>query len=135
MIKVIYGTKGMGKTKLLVDKANNAAAEGRGAVAYIDDNNQLMYDLKHEVRFVNMSDFPVRGAREFMGFLCGMISGNYDLDTIIIDGLTYIVKEDISSMEGFFKNLKDLVSKFKVDLYISINGEEAKMPEFVREFV
>lgn len=135
MIKVIFGKKGMGKTKILVDKANSLAVDGKGSVVFIDDSNQLMYDLKHEVRFINVADFPVNGASGFMGFLCGIISQNYDIDGMLIDGLTYIVKQEIGALESFFKDLSLVSEKFNVDFYMSINGDPEQMPAFMKEYV
>lgn len=135
MIKVIFGKKGMGKTKILVDKANSLAVDGKGSVVFIDDSNQLMYDLKHEVRFINVADFPVSGASGFMGFLCGIISQNYDIDGMLIDGLTYIVKQEIGTLESFFKDLSLVSEKFNVDFYMSINGDPEQMPVFMKEYV
>lgn len=135
MIRVFYGEKGMGKTKILVDSANFLAVEGRGDVVFIDDSNQLMYDLKHEVRFINVAEFPVDGASAFLGFICGIISEDYDINGIFVDGLTYIVKQDISTMEGFFAKLKDISTKYNIEFYISINGRTSDAPEFVKEFI
>ncbi len=135
MINVIYGKKGMGKTKILVENANNFAEQSSGDVVFIDDSNQLMYDLKRKIRFINVADFPVEGSTAFLGFLCGMISQDYDIDGVFIDGLTYIVKERTENLKEFFTGLKKLASKYNVTFNISINGDNEEMPEFLKEFI
>ena len=135
LIKVIYGKKGSGKTKKLIDTANALAGGSKGDVVFIDDSNQLMYDLKHQVRFVNVSEFPIKGEEGFFGFLCGMISANYDIGSILIDGLTYIVEQKIGTLENFFKKLDYISSTNKIDFYISINGEPDVMPGYVRNYI
>jgi hypothetical protein len=134
MVKVIYGEKGAGKTKILVDTANSLAKDTTGDVVFIDDSNQLMYDLKHEIRFINVSEFPVNGDQSFLGFICGIISEDYDIDGIFIDGLTYIIKQEISLLEEFFAKMKELANKFKIKFYISINGNPKLMPEYLKEY-
>ena len=135
MIKVIYGTKGMGKTKTLVDTANSLIAKSSGDIVFIDDSSQLMYDLKHEVRFINVAEFPVVGASGFLGFICGIISENYDIDSMLIDGVNYIVKENIASLSEFFSGLKQLAEKYDIDFYVSANGDPENVPEFIKEFM
>ncbi|MCR4435899.1 MAG: hypothetical protein QHH06_09040 [Clostridiales bacterium] len=135
MIKIIYGKKGMGKTKILVDEANKHGAGGSGNVVFIDYHNQLMYDLKHEVRFINVSEFPVRNAEAFLGFICGIISANYDVNGIFIDGLTYILKQDIESLQPFFMKLEEVSKKFNMEFHISINGDPDLCPDYIKGYL
>jgi len=134
MIKVIYGEKGMGKTKLLVDTANKLAVSSSGDIVFIDDSNQLIYDLKREIRFINASEFPVTGPSEFLGFICGIISQDYDIEGIFIDGLTYILKYKVELLEKFFGELRQVSDKYSIDFYISINGSPDNMPEYIKEY-
>ena len=135
MIKVIYGPKGMGKTKVLIDTVNKLAQQAKGVVVFLDDSTQLMYDLKHEVRFVNVSDFPFLGRDGFFGFLCGILSQNYDIEGIFIDGLNYITKQNAVELESFFKNLQEVVDKTGIDFYITINGTSEALPEFLKPYI
>ena len=135
MIKVLYGEKGTGKTKALIEAANNLAAEGSGDVVFIDCQNRSMYDLKHKIRFINASDFPVCGPREFLGFLCGIISQDYDIEGIFIDGLTYIVKQDADRLESLFEGFGLLAGKYGVSFYISVNGKAGEAPDFIKEYM
>lgn len=134
MIKVIYGEKGMGKTKVLIDTANRLSKEGAGDVVFIDDSTQLMYDLKHEIRFVNMNDFPGMDQNGFFGFLCGILSQDYDIEGIFIDGLNYIVKKNAGELGEFFEKLRALEKKSGIDFYITINGKNTDIPAFIKEF-
>ncbi|RCX16777.1 hypothetical protein DFR58_1092 [Anaerobacterium chartisolvens] len=134
MVKVIYGKKGMGKTKILLDAANAMALEDAKNVVFIDDSNQLMYNLSHKVRFINVSEFPPDSPPVFIGFLHGIISSNYDVNGIFIDGLTYFLKEDINALEQFFKEINCISQKYNIAFYISINGDLDKMPEYLKEY-
>lgn len=134
MIRVIYGEKGMGKTKILVDTANNMALEGNGDVVFIDDSNQLMYDLKSSIRFINVSDFPIKGQAGVLGFLCGIVSQNYDTEAIFIDGLNYIVKQKAAELNELFDSLKAVSEKYRIDFYITMNVKADEVPEFLKEF-
>ena len=72
MIKVILGDKGSGKTKRLIDLTNDALKTEHGNIIFVDDDKRYMYDLRHEIRFVDASEY--RGAykctaHEFIDFL------------------------------------------------------------------
>ena len=134
MIKVYYGKKGTGKTKHMLDSANGLVRESKGDVIYIDDSNELTIKLDHKIRFVNVLDYPVKGADAFLGFLCGVASQNYDIETIFIDGLTYIVEQTAEELSKFFAGVEKLSREHNVDFYMSINGDENNPPEFITKY-
>ena len=135
MIRVFYGEKGMGKSKMMVDMANDHADNRDGDVVFVDDSNDLMLKLKHRIRFTDVSVYPVSGAEQFLAFICGIISQNYDIESIFIDGLTYIVKEDINSLENFFTKISSLMEKYGIHFIFSINGKPEAMPAFLKAYV
>ena len=135
MIKVIYGGKGTGKTRFLVDSANAMAQGNYGNVAFIEDSNQSMYKLIHEVRFINILEFPISDEDGFIGFICGIIAQNYDTKGIFIDGLTYILKKDSKGLESFFSKLKLIASKYEVEFVISVQGNKEEVPDFLKEYI
>jgi len=135
MIKVIYGQKGTGKTKWLIDTANKVSREAKGTVVFVDYSTQLMYDLDRKIRFVNTSDFPLTGSDSFFGFICGMISQNYDIQDIFIDGLNHITKQTAFELESFFDSLKLLGDKYEVDFHIILSGSKDDIPEYLNQFI
>lgn len=135
MIKVFYGRKGIGKTKQMLENANSIVKQSSGNVVYIDDSNELLIKLSHDIRFINILDYPVSGSEAFLGFICGVASQNYDIETVFIDGLTYIVHEDADSLRKFFEGIEKISKEHNVHFYISINGDETNVPEFIAPFI
>jgi len=135
MIKLIYGEKGTGKTRTLVEKANAMAQGNYGNVVFIEDSKQSMYDLVRDIRFINILEFPVCNEDGFIGFICGIIAQNYDTKGIFIDGLTYILKKDAQSLEKFFSKIKEIAVKYEVEFNIAINGSWDDIPEFLNEYI
>ena len=125
----------MGKSKMMVDLANEHAAMNHGDVVFIDDSNDLMFKLKHMIRFTDVSVYPVEGAGQFFAFICGIISQNYDIESIFVDGLTYIVKIDINELGGFFNNIQLLADKYNINFFFSINGKPEAMPAFLQNYI
>ena len=98
MVQIISGKKGKGKTKYLLEKANNAVNEANGSIVYLDKSAKHMYELSNKVRLINVSDYPVRSFNGFIGFICGLISQDHDLEQIYLDSflkLSQKKKKDI----------------------------------------
>jgi len=137
MIQIIFGKRGSGKTKRIIDLANGAIKEQKGDVLFIDDDNRYMFDLRHEVRFVNAGEYDVHGADKFMGFIKGILAGNFDVSLVFIDAFLRLVqvdKPDIYTLDGFFGEMEELSSRCNVDFVISLSEDAGLVPEPIRKF-
>ena len=140
MIRVIMGDKGSGKTKRLIDLANEALKQEHGNIIFVDDDKRYMYDLRHEIRFVDASEYPAAyqcNAREFLGFLCGMLSADFDLSLVAIDAFKKIVRTDLAAeeMADFFAQLEKLSETHNCNFVLSISSSEADVPEYIKKYV
>lgn len=135
MIHVFCDKRGSGKTKALINMANDAILESKGNVVYIDDDKRHIYDLDRRIRFISTEEFTVKDDKCFYGFLCGIISEDYDIETIFIDGLFNIVQSDISHAAHLFSDFEKLSQKFNVEFFININSEDKEVPEFIKKYV
>ena len=102
MVKVICGPKGSGKTKRIIEAANEAVAVAKGNLIFITDTKRYMYDLKREVRFIDTSDYSVAGEDALCGFIKGVIAGGYDNEYVYVDGIARIAGKAIKDMAQFF---------------------------------
>lgn len=139
MIQVILGDKGSGKTKRLIDTTNEALKNEHGNIIFIDDDKRYMYDLRHEIRFVDASEYPVAykcNASEFLAFLCGMLSADFDLSLIAVDAFKKLVKTPLAApeMEGFFKNLEALSAAHNCNFLLSVSAPDEEVPEFIKKY-
>jgi len=135
MIRLIYGKKGSGKSKRLLDMANAEVTASEGDIVYIDDDTRYMYDLKHEIRFVNTRDYAIDCPEKLYGLVCGMIAQDYDIASIYIDGVKNIVKKNAGNLEKLLKELDSITKKFDVKTYVVISGEPDSMPEYLKSYV
>ena len=61
---------------------------GRAPLAIkLTDTKRYMYDLRREIRFVDVSDYAVAGEDALCGFIKGAIAGGYDNEYVFIDGV------------------------------------------------
>ena len=135
MIQVIAGKKGSGKTKRIIDLANTASKDSRHDIVFIDDDNRYMYDLRHEVRFINAGEYDIANDQMFMGLILGVVAQNFDLGLIFIDAFKKLIKADIASTEWMFDRLAKLSEKHSVDFVISVSEDPADLPEFIAKYV
>ena len=84
MVQLIVGNKGKGKTSKLLDKVNSEIKEISGNIVYLDKNTKHMYELNNKVRLINVKDYPLKNSDEFIGFICGIISQDYDLEQMYL---------------------------------------------------
>ena len=90
MIQFIIGEKGRGKTKVLLEKANTEVKQAEGNFVYLDKNTQHMFELNNRIRLIDVSDYPLTDSDEFIGFICGIISQDHDLEKVYLDSFLKI---------------------------------------------
>ena len=135
MIQVIAGNKGSGKTKRLIDLTNTTAREAVHDVIFLDDDNRYMYDVDHKVRFINAADYHVSNTDMFIGFLCGILSSNYDVGTVFIDAFLKLCRTDLASTGPVVDVLTGLGAKHNVDFVLSVSADPAELPDFLRQYL
>ncbi len=135
MIGVIFGEKGTGKTKRLLQHANRTAMDAKGSLVFIDDDNSYMFDLNSSIRFINAAEYGIESPKMLYGFLCGISAQDFDLEYVYIDGFLNFVHHDLASLEGLFSDLRAFSERHNVNIILSISGNRDMLPPFMREMV
>ena len=135
MIKVICGPKGSGKTKRIIDTANQAVETATGNLVFITDTKRYMYDLRREVRFINTSDYSVAGEDALCGVIKGVIAGSYDNEFIYVDGIARIAGKAIKDMAQFFYMMEKVSEMRSLTLYITCSCAEEELPDFAKKYL
>lgn len=135
MLELLIGKKGTGKTKVLIDNVNHAASNADGNVVFISNNtSQNMYDISSKARMADTSDFDITSWDEFLGFICGIISGNFDITNIFIDGTLKIVKGSTDGFEDFLARLDELGRKFDINFELSVSVDADSAPDYIKKY-
>ena len=156
MIEIIAGEKGKGKTKHLLDKVNHSVKSAKGSIVYLDKSPKHMYELDNKIRLIDVAEYPISNCDEFMGFLCGIISQNRDIEEMYLDSFLTIssmkddemndlpaMKKDISALKDQIKKLGDVMTHaikkldvisetFSVKFILSVSKDERELPECAR---
>lgn len=134
MIHVFCNKRGSGKTKALINLANEKVLESKGHIVYIDDDRRPLLEIDRRIRFISTNEFCLNRQESFYGFLCGILAEDYDIDTIFVDGLFNIVEENFQEAAHLFCLIEKLSQENNVNFYININGEK-EIPDFIKKYV
>jgi hypothetical protein len=135
MIKVIYGAKGTGKTKMMIDAANAAVGEAKGHLIFITDSKRGMYDLEREVRFIDTSEYDIAGEAALCGFIKGVIAGNHDNEYVYIDGVCRIAGKPVAELAAFFYMLDKVSKSNNLFVTVSVSATKEELPDFVSKYL
>lgn len=135
MIKVIYGAKGTGKTKKMIDAANEAAKQAKGHLIFVTDSKRGMYDLDRAVRFIDVSEYDVAGEAALCGFVKGVIAGNYDNEYVFIDGVVRIAGKPVQELAAFFYMLDKVAKNDDIVITVSVSAAKEELPDFVTKYL
>lgn len=135
MIKVIYGAKGTGKTKMMIDAANECVKVAKGHMIFITDSKRGMYDLEREIRFIDISEYDVAGEAALCGFVKGVIAGNNDNEYVFIDGVVRIAGKPVQELAAFFYMLDKVAKDTGVTVTVSVSATKEELPDFVTKYL
>ena len=136
MVKLLMGSKGSGKTKILVDLVIAAVAEGNGDVVVIEKERKLTYDIPYQARLIDAGAYDI-GTYEFLkGLICGIHSGNYDITHIFIDDFLKLVSDSSEdALVAFVEWLKRFAAQESIDFVLCLSSSAENAPAALKELL
>lgn len=135
MVQIIAGDKGKGKTKYLLDRANAAIKEANGSIVYLDKSSKHMYELSNKIRLINVKGFDIDDSSGFIGFICGIISQDHDLEMMFLDSFLKLACLEGQDISGTVAELEKIGEKFHVTFVLSVSMDAEKLPVSVKDKV
>ena len=135
MVQLIVGEKGKGKTKHLLDKVNSQVKDIAGNIVYLDKSTKHMYELNNKFRLIDVSDYMIEDAIAFVGFVCGIISQDHDLQQMYFDSFLKISHVEVQDIAAVVDKLSKVSEKFGVDFILSVSVDETALPENLKSMV
>ena len=135
MVELLIGKKGTGKTKALIEKVNNALTVAKGNVVFIsNDTIRNIFDVKSKARMADTSEFEIKSYDEFLGFISGIISRDFDITNIFVDGIFKIVGSDnLDGFESFLNRLETMSQNFEITFVISVSIDAETAPDYIKK--
>ena len=132
MVQLIVGKKGKGKTKQLLDKVNAEVKDVQGNVVYLDKSTKHMFELNNKIRLINVADYLITNSDEFVGFICGIISQDHDLQQMYFDSFLRIACLEDADITPVINKLDKISEQFRVDFVLSVSADEVDLPADVK---
>lgn len=128
MVKLLIGHKGSGKTKRMIELANDSVEQAKGSIIFINKNARLIYDLDYKIRVICMEDFPhVTNEDEYIGFIFGILSSDNDIETIFLDGIMSHRDFALEILPSFIEKIKIISKDSGIDFVLSVSAELEEM--------
>lgn len=134
-MKIIYGPKGTGKTKTIIECANKALDQAKGHVVFITDTTRYTYDLSNQIRYLDVKGFDIACEGGLRGFVKGIVAANGDNEYIFLDGIARITKKDLSELSSIFAAMDKLEKDYGVKFVLTCSAAKEDLPEFVLKYV
>ncbi len=135
MVQIIAGNKGKGKTKYLLDMANSSIREAKGSIVYLDKSSKHMYELSNRIRLINVAEFPIHSSEGFLGFICGIISQDHDIEVMYLDSFIKLASLEGEDIGATLAELDELGNKYHVNFVLSVSMDAHQLPENGKEMV
>ena len=136
MIKIVYGPKGFGKTKIMLDKVNQAGKDANGNVVFITDKRISTVNIDFNVRCVYTEDYSVSSTQELRGFINGLLAGNSDIEYVFIDGLKRIIGDKMVGGKKLFDSLNKLQKEYgELKFVVSVSSDFENLPAYIKKYV
>lgn len=136
MVQLILGKKGKGKTKIILDMVNKEVNDAKGNIVYLDKSMGHMYELNNKIRLINVLDYEIANADEFIGFIRGIVSQDHDLEQIYFDSFLKIAQLEASDrIEEVVAELDQISDKSGFKIVASVSLDEAELPEALKSKV
>ena len=134
-VSLIVGHKGTGKTKMMIELANERARSSDGRIVFVNKNHRLMYDLFHQIRVVCMEDYEeITNSDEYVGFLYGIISGDHDIEAIFIDSILKHADVHKDDIPAFLARLKVISGQHNIDFIVSLSADLEELSDDIADF-
>lgn len=138
MIKLITGAKGTGKTKIIIDMANDNIETAKGDIVFVTDTDRYMYSLRYQIRTVNASTLKngddAVSEPALIGFIKGILAGNHDIETMYLDGAHRLLGKPVSEMKDFYTDLYNIAKTTDTTFVLTVSENEEKFPDFLKKY-
>lgn len=133
MIKLIVGTKGSGKTKVMIESINAVTKTTSGNVVVLEKSMQLTYNIDHAARLIDLDEYKVNGYEMMYGFVAGVLAGNYDITELYIDGILKVCDHDLAGLGAFLAKVDAIAAS--VNVTVTISADAAVLPADVQKYL
>ena len=96
---------------------------------------KIFFDVKSKgEKWQTQSEFEIKSYDEFLGFISGIVSRDFDITNIFVDGIFKIVGSDnLDGFESFLNRLETMSQKFEITFVISVSIDAETAPDYIKK--
>ena len=134
MVQIVAGKKGRGKTKYLIEMANEAVKSTDGKMIYLDKSQRNMHELDNRIRLINVLEYPIKSGNDLVCFICGLLSADHDIESIYVDSLLLLSKVNLDDdITPTLKEFDKISETFEIDFVLSVSRDIEEVPDIYKE--
>ena len=136
MVRLIMSGSGEGKTKQLIELMEGAAESNVGCMVCIEAKRSMSFNLRHQTRMIDASEFAIGSFEALRGFLCGLYAGNYDISHIFIDNLCKVAhSRDEHQIGEFLSWLDAFTSPLNLKATVTVSADPSSATDTMRKYL
>ena len=136
MVRLIMSGSGEGKTKQLIELMENAAEREDGCMVCIEPHRNICFNLRHQTRLIDASEFNIDSFETLRGFICGLYAGNYDISHIFVDDLCKVAhSRDERGIGQFLNWLDSFTSPLNLKATITVSADPDTATDTMRKYM
>lgn len=134
MVKLFVGEKGSGKTKKMIEMANQSVDCTKGSTVFINKDSRLTCNLKYSIRLINLQDYEVKDINTYVGLIYGIISYDHDIENIYIDSILRHADIELEDLPDFLSIIEKLSDRYNIDFMVSVSCAKESLPEDIKKY-
>ena len=89
--------------------------------------------LNNKIRLINVNEFPLTNSDGFLGFICGIISQDHDLEQIYLDSFLKVSKLEDADVTDTLGQLDKISEKYGISVVVSISLDKEELPDALQD--
>ena len=89
--------------------------------------------MNNKRRLVDVSQYMIDNSDAFVGFVCGIVSQDHDLQQMYFDSFLNIAVLEGKDITGTINKLEKVSEAFHVDFILSVSADASEIPEAIKD--
>ena len=86
---------------------------------------EIFYNYNNKTE---LSGYPIKNADEFIGFVCGIVSQDHDLQEMYLDSFLKNAKLEGKDITDALHQLKEISEAYKINFVLSVSMDKEEIP-------
>ena len=106
-------------------------------VVFLSTTSRYRMEIKPQIKFIDVTAEKISSKECLIGFIKGMLCGNYDIEYIFIDGMYKMMGVALDSPEvAELMATLDIISESRnINFVLTVSCDRSEMPQFLLKYI